>query len=73
MHGFTIDIDPTNGAVYLDAGELRSVAQNNITKEKVRSAVIETMVDYVRKHTAKGLDRNSIYYSAVMAEANKHP
>ena len=57
VSGFTIDIDPTNGSVLLDAGELRDLSSKQYNK---RDKVIRllTMADYVRKHTAKGLDKS---------------
>ena len=70
VSGFTIDIDPTNGSVLLDAGELRALSQNNITSELLSNKIVNVMADYVRKHTAKGLDKSSKYYSKAIELAN---
>ena len=50
--GLTIDVDPTNGGILLDASELGTIVRNSINKEQITDAVLEVMLEY-QKHKKK--------------------
>lgn len=62
----TIDIDPTNGGVLLDATELGQLAGQQYTGAMIKKIVIDVMKHFVSKHNGK-IATDSPYYNDVMA------